>query len=288
MSSDTSILYYTNNLLSRDLLCYTLKETIKHCKNNKCELILTSHYPLSEKYETIILTEQKPLKEDSLYNYLVKDTVITEKDFEDIPHKIFVVGKLPYSYVSIFKQIILSMEKCNGDNIILMEHDCLYPEAYISAIKNALGNYQKEFSYCCFATCFLNRDGYFQATNGSYCLSGCSGKKKLLMEVFKRKIDLIENKKSFQFEPLFDTLHPKRIGDAGENEIIITSHLCIDTFLKGGCVLDIKHNLNADGFCAGNKYFYHHPYWGNYQQYAKLICEVPEYRWNYGITKFNY
>jgi len=289
MSADTSVLYYTNNLLSKDLLSYTLKETIRHCENDNCELILTSHYPLSDEYEIFDLVQRETLKCDNLYNHLIKEALITGKDLKNVKHKIFVVGKMPYSYASIFKQIVLSMEKCEGENIILMEHDCLYPDSYIPSVKKALINYGKNFSYCSFSTCFLNKNGFFKMDNGSHCLSGCAGKKKTLMEVFKRKIELAKNNTPFQFEPVIDILSPIILSEAkSKNEVIIDGHLCIDTFMKGEGILDIKHHLNADGFLMGSKYFHDHPYWGEDKKYINMISTVPENKWNYGIANFDY
>lgn len=288
MSLDISILYYTNNLLSKDLLSYSLKETIKHCKNNKCEFILSSHFPLSEKYENVKIGDQD-VTNDPIYDYLVRQPVITEDDTNGIDHKMLTVGKLPYSYLSIYRQILISLERCKGRNVILMEHDCLYPDNYINAVKKALIEYRRDFSYCSFATCYLNREGFFKINSGSYCLSGCSGKKDLLIEIFKRKIKLAENNEAFKFEPIINIMDALMIlKEKAKGEIIISDHICIDTFIKDGCILDIKHNLNADGLLVSKDYFHYHPYWGEDKKYIDMINVIPQAKWNYGIAKFDY
>ena len=52
-----AIFYYTNNLISPSILNSTLGQAIKHAKDNNCELILTSHFPLTKKYEKIEMEE---------------------------------------------------------------------------------------------------------------------------------------------------------------------------------------------------------------------------------------
>ena len=48
-----TILYYTSNLLGKNLLFRTLSEAIQHSKDNNCQLIITSHFPLTDKYEEV-------------------------------------------------------------------------------------------------------------------------------------------------------------------------------------------------------------------------------------------
>ena len=163
----TSVLYYTNNLLPKKLFKHVLNNVIKHTQENNCELIVTSHFPITKQYEEISLNSKKSYGEDvrpdgeqersKIYDYIVKDVVIEP----NINYKSFVVGKIPYSLNSILKQIVLSLENASHENIVLMEHDCLYPNNYISTVNKALTDYQKDFTYTASQTIFLNTLGFF-------------------------------------------------------------------------------------------------------------------------------
>jgi hypothetical protein len=285
----TSIFYYTNNLLPLKLFKYTFYNTINLCKENDCELILTSHYPITEKYEEINLNNSTNKKDNAIYNYIVKDFIIPEEDLKDVNIKSYVVGQLPYHYDSIMKQLLLSEEKCSGDNIILMEHDCLYPKDYIKVVNGFLDIY--DMTYSSFSNTLLSKCGYFNVAGGSYVLSTCSFRRSVFKDTYKRKLELINDKKQFLFEPYLD-IQQKKYRNSYKEEIIINKHLNIDNFLKGQCVLDIKHNFNTDGMLMGDSYFHFHDYWKEDSQYIQLIdvdiSDNNKKMWNYGIGKFNY
>ena len=292
----TSILYYTNNLLPQKLFEHVLGEVVKQAKENECELIITSHFPITEEYEEFSLGETNYAKDinqntgrfqvSDIYEYVNRNTQI---DTSNINCKSFVVGKIPYSLESILKQIHFSLEKCRGKNIILMEHDCLYPKNYIKTVNHVLTNYQKEFTYCSFNTVFLNEHGYFNIPNKSFLLSGCAGKKELLKGLFQRKIELIKSKSPFTFEPIL-SVEPEAKKERYPQEIIIDKHICIDSFLgENNSILDIKHHLNADGYFRG-EYYSDHALWGNAKQYKDMIdsVSVKHDKWNYGVAKLDY
>jgi len=210
-----SIFYYTNNILPPKLLNYTLNEALKHSQENDCELILTSHFPLTKKYEVVKLGEEhyyedmspitREKKKSSLYDYIISGNII-----EDDRVKAYVVGKLPYSLDSIIRQLLLSMEVCNGENIILMEHDCLYPKNYIESINKAVNGYNKDLTYCHYANVFLSSNGYCNQSNPTLFLGNCAGKKDLFKELYTKKLELFLSGKSRLFEPLLIILIIKR------------------------------------------------------------------------------
>jgi len=305
MEEGLSLFFYTNNLLCKPLLESTLKEAIKSCKENY-ELIITSHYPVLEKF-TEIPMEEGEYKDDinyktgeryksKIYDHIVEDLQI-KTDNPNI--KNYVVGRLPYSVESLFTQIVLSCEKAKYNHVILLEHDCFYPENYISVVKKYLIEHNYDFTYCSFARCFLDSSGFFTIDDNvalGYLLSSCSGKKELLKNLFQRKLDLLKEKKVILCEPLLDihsSLKAKGLEEY-KREIIIKKHLCIDVFIKNA-ILDIRHELNAsDGPSAyDHKYFQDHEYWGNSKKYIDMIKELKVdeedlKKWCYGTFRLGY
>ena len=295
-----SILFYTNNLLSRPLLKATTESAITHAKNNGCELIITSHYPISNSYIDHPLgptssykpdfdpTTQK-FKQSDIYNYIIKDLKV-ETSCNHI--KTFVVGKLHYSYESIYKQILFSLKQCSNENIVLMEHDCLYPKGYIEAVKKCLVSYQYHFAYCSFANCFLSEEGFFDISLRNFLLSSCSGKKDLFQKIFSTKLKLLQENKKYKFEPLLDIEPQKDRYD--KEEVVIEKHLCADKFLDGP-ILDIRHQLNSSPniLVREGEYLQEHEYWGNAKQYIDMIRAIEvEHKnaklWSYGTARQDY
>jgi len=273
-----SIFFYTNNLVSPLILEESLEGAIRHASENDCELIITSHFPLLKDYIDSPLIHSPIYKDDfnasknefyrsDIYNYVVKDLRIESK------YKNFVVGKLPYSYESIFKQILFSLEQASNDNIVLMEHDCFYPKGYINAVKKCLITYQYPFAYCSFASCFLNEFGFFDVAMRTFLLSTCFGKKDLLQRVFSKKLELLRQERKYKFEPLLNIEPLKDKYD--KDEIVIEKHLCADKFMDGP-VLDIRHQLNAspDILVRDGDYYQENEYWGNAKKYIDMIQAI--------------
>jgi hypothetical protein len=283
----TSILYYTNNLLPSQILENTLTAVNHLCLQNNCELIITSHFPITKSYEEIDISESpadrmysgkinvetKEARIANIYKHLVKDLRL------DLTcnHKSYVVGKLPYIHKSIFKQILLGMEKAKGEIVIFMEHDCFYPEDYISAVETALQ--QHGFGYCHQKCCYLDFEGFFRADT-RFMLSGVSGKKDLLTRIFSRKLELLNSGQPYYFEPVLDSATP----DFKEkySEVFATNSACIDPFLpENHDILDIKHKLNQGGQLAmlkthpGAMQNYQkiesHPYWGTVSTFMDML-----------------
>lgn len=301
----TSIFFYTHNLLPKELLRHTLSSAVKHAKINNCELILTSHFPLTNDYidkkmfdSPFYADEIDPVTRKSskspLYDYLVKETILTSKEIEGVDIKSYVVGKLPYNITSIVKQIILSLDMCSGDNIIFMEHDCLYPDNYVKTVETSLTNFGKDLTYCLYNICYLNFEGYFVPVdpNGLWLLS-FAGKKDLLRNIYERKLELSKSNKKIFLEPIL-SCHDSYVKSIEPRDMAVKNNICIDKFLgKDRPILNIKHKLNADGYTAGDKYFHDHLYWGNDKQYLDMMSEILGdnrilTKWNYGIAKLNY
>ena len=298
--SKISIFYYTHNLLSPSLLKTTLLSAVEHAKNNDCELIITSHFPLTTEYEEnrLIPIDEENYTEDinkatgerfksHIYDFIVKDLQL---DISEPNVKKYVVGKLPYSLTSIFDQIIFSLDNCTGDNIVLMEHDCFYPENYIPTVKKTLDDYQRDFAYCSENYIFLNSEGYFTIPQPIFVLGGCSGKKELFKRIFENKLELIKKNKPHKFEPILDIQNPP---PQLKEEILVHNHLCIDKWLgEYHSILDIKHGINTDGFFNG-EYKQFHPYWEKASKFINMIKSIKltdeeRKKWGYGISSLNY
>lgn len=289
-----SILYYTNNMISPDLLKKTLYGAIQHCRDNSSELIITSHFPLTDKYETVNLNDTEFYSKDldvktgnkvdhHVYKYLAKDLCI---HINDINYKSFVVGKMPYTLETIFKQILLSIQHSSSDKIAFMEHDCLYPNRYINVVDSVLESYN--MGYCADMNCILNVNGYFKIDNPGYFLSGCCLRKDVLQKCFERKIELINSNKPYRFEPMIDSFPEYDLKQFSE-EYIINRHLCIDSFLDGP-ILDIKHSLNQNGMLSSNNYRDYDEYWGESDQYLSLFSNYIEdeekKKYSFGLDMF--
>jgi len=284
----TSILYYTNNLLPPKILKNTLIAVNNLCLKNDCELIITSHFPITKNYEEIdisespedrmysgkINTETKEARIASIYKHLVKDIQLDL----DSDYKSYVVGKLPYVHKSIFKQIIFSLSKAKGETIIFMEHDCFYPEEYIAIIQESMKN--NDFGYIHKKYCYFDFEGFFKADT-RFVLSGCSGKTELLSSIFNRKLELLNTNQPCYFEPILD-LAPDDFKNKYKGEIFASNPICIDSLLpENHDMLDIKHKLNQGGQLSilktspGAMQNYikleSHPYWGNSSTFMDMI-----------------
>jgi hypothetical protein len=282
----TSIFYYTNNIAPPKLLEHSFLNVIKHCKDNNCELIVTSHFPITKSYTTVSIGNNNQ-PSVPIHRHIVSDLSI---DTDGLDVKNYVVGLLPYSHASIIKQILFSEERCSGDNIILMEHDVLYPDNYIPTVERFLGN--RDLTYCHLNIAFLNTNGYFNIDAGSLILSTCAFKRNILKGIYSKKLELINENKPYLFEPLLNSASKYHI-DFYKKESIVENHICIDIFLKNKCPLDIKHHLNTDGMLISDNYYHFHPYWGEDKAYIEMIrsAEIDDKNkklWNYGIGKLNY
>ena len=183
----TAIFYYTNNLLCKEILKTTVEDVIRHAEENKCELIITSHYPVLSK------STEKELPVDNvssafnivgdakqLDKYVVKDLRI---DGGGRATNYVVVPQKQKSPTTIFDQILLSMEVSHGSNIVLMEHDCLYPKNYVSVVNHALND--SSFTYCTNNSLCVSWKGYFKNPFLDFYLSSCSKRGKISSNLLK-------------------------------------------------------------------------------------------------------
>lgn len=304
-SMKTAILYYSHNLLNDKLLMKTLSSAIETSKENDCELIVVSHFPLTDKYEKTPLFNGRPYyrfengKKDPMYRFLTELSVNTSG--ADV--KSFVVGKMRYKLISIIKQFLFALEQTDADNIILWEHDCLYPKEYVDKAKIGLEN--SDLAYVYRRRTVVNSEGFFAGKNNLYYMSGFSAKRELFLDIFKVKERLFyeaENTKDFIFEPILPFLRLKANNEKGgkkykshrkphPDDLVIESNFNLDDVLpEHHDILDIKHGLNQSGKKLCRTYSQSHPYWGSVKDYEEYMCfegmsEKEMMRWGFGISE---
>lgn len=236
-SASLALLYYTNNLVSPFLLKSSLESVSKMAEKENAEIIVTSHFPITEEYEVENLgDEYYSVNRSNLYDYIVKDQII------DVPRnaKSFVVGKLPYSLESIMKQILFSIDNCESDNVIFMEHDCFYPSNYLGAIDQALNKLGADIVFINKKRTFLNANGFLHYKLSTALLSGFAGKKDVMKNIFENKLKIInERGRLTSIEPVVDCSEISPIIHHPD-DIKIDNALCID-YLLDGTILDIRY-----------------------------------------------
>ena len=248
-----SIFYYTNNVLPKKILEKTLNDCIKIVEENSdTELIITSHLPLTKSYDDVSGNFSSFLDKrlSEVYSSL-------ELDIECPRIHSYVVGNLPHVVSSIVYQILFSLDKCSGENVIMFEHDVLYPDTYFKEVVSELDK-GYEFIYYNNAVNFSQLG--FSKDEKSFYLSRFSGKKKC----WKALYDYLEKSGSTDIEPGFE----------GTKEIVKRDTLYFKNYkiVDGkNPALDIDHGLNTSGkYITGDNYSVD-PYWGNMMSISSLF-----------------
>jgi len=273
MDMSSTIFFYTNNLLHRNLLRKTLITAVDCARFSNAKLLVTSHFPLFKEYIDVS-SEFGGLKEDNLPEDY-KELCIKDLNLDNEPHAInYVTGKLPYKPKSILDQLIFSCDHCNTDNIVLFEHDCFYPHDYVKIVEEQLKRY--DITYCMEAYCMVNRKGFYVCEPHPY-LSSFSGRRETFTDIFKKKkemygevIRMLEPVvpcdlvlKDIKWTDGKEHMIPKILrvktkydGDkevyakseeraAQINEIIASNSFCLDRVLGNECILEFQHGLNC-------------------------------------------
>ena len=291
-----SIIYCTNNLLPPLLFDKTLNDAHDHAERSSSELIVASHFPVLKSF--IKINDDINLTIDNKINVLNK---IVSLSFDFNNSRNYVFGKLPYSLETILEQLLYAIKLAESDKIIIMEHDCLYPDNYVDVMSDCLD--KEDIAYISKAKVFLNFNGFFN-TIEQLTMSNIAWKKDLAIKVIERKLRLAKENGTFEaFEPIIyrkEDMERKpllramleQIKNDPNRDIPILDFVCADDiFIKVNKVaLDIKHGLNQSGYIKVNedKYFEFHEYWGNSYDYTSLFslenCDNLKY-W-YGVKVF--
>ena len=262
-----SVFYYTHNLLSANILEKTLTSCMESCKKNRCELILTSQYPLTFSYynDKIFFdkVEETPIRQE-LEQLITKNLAI---DYDnELICKPYVLGKMPYSIKTILEQLLFSCSMCEGKFVTLMEHDCLYPPNYLSVVENCLKKY--EICHCLKNTCFASEYGFVKSLPHVY-LSSFSFRKELFVKILKNKLDMLSKYGFTIVEPMSRVSvndlsegsfkdEECRNGVIGQEMFLDDlSSKCIDEDLgDGNDILEFVHGLNSSSIDIMFKYMF--------------------------------
>jgi hypothetical protein len=247
-----SILYYTNNVVPKKLLDRTLSDCIDLVENNKdTELIITSHLPLTDKYTDVKASFNQ--FEDSR---LTKVCVKLSKTVSNNRISPYVVGRLPNKIGSIISQIMFSLKVAKGQNIIMMEHDVLYPKHYL---KDVLFELAKGYEFVLAKNSLAFSDLGFSKNPGHF-LSRFSGNKDSWIEFYNYLID----KDSKQVEPGLRGIEKTE----SRNVLYYDNYGIYD---NKNPVLDIEHGLNTYGKCKYDEYCDNDNYWGDKKGISSLF-----------------
>jgi hypothetical protein len=283
---DVSVIFYTNNVLAKSLFDYTFHHCIEHCRLNQCELIIISHYPLTEQYDTCYM-DTKPKfvqtvnpEDGTETSSPIYDMIIEERyPIHGVDYRAFVVGKMEYGALSTMKQVRLGIDRAWNDNIVLMEQDCLYPYNYIETCRRSLA--VKDVAYILNNRIMLNMDGFFPGTNSIY-LGSMAFRKKILKDDLDFKIETWAGKDL--------TVEPVPIGFPCKPDDRTYDAYCMDSDMgENNAIMDIKHMLNVCGYFIPQEYSDIHSYWGKADKYIDMFKDIKlpkKNTWGYGIAGY--
>jgi len=254
---ETTLIYYTNNIVPKNLLHRTLTDAVHYSDINNLDLVVTSHYPLSH-HPTFVKLFQELESYVSIDKYRVVEKIVNEELFPRA--RFFAVGNLPSLLTSLVRQLIFTLEQVKTETVILIEHDVLYPKSYFGRVIEELGKgYDLVFS----KNSVMYNDGFLKLDKPFIFLSRLSGKTETLINHFSKYNpgETLEPIPS-QYKDL--NLHKCKIYD--NCSVIDNEHP----------TLDIKHGLNLtasvmtkEGASQTNEF------WGNKED-IKSLLEVPE------------
>ena len=256
--SNTTLLYYTHNLVPKPLLLKTLSTILETSKKLNLDLVITSQFPLSKNpvYENICMESSQ----EKIDKFVVWGEFFDEKDYPNV--KTFVIGRFPRLLTSLVKQLVYTLKKVKTENVIFTEHDILYPEGYFEAILEKLNSgskiiYADNYVFFC-------RDGFYSISK-AVCLSRFSGNTKFFLDFFGRRTNKLE-----RFEPILPG-----ISLVPPFSKVDSQDVCQNYVILGfpNPVLDIKHGLNTVGCHIVNKCEDSNPYWGSRSEIIKLISD---------------
>lgn len=272
-------------------MTHTYHCTVGHALGNDCELVIVSQFPITKNYDKEILSEDQFYAEDHLGNTpAIYDNIVTLGWDITVPNSQYiVVGKLPYTLESIIRQILVGLKRMSCDNVLFMEHDCLYPVDYICAADKAFG--LRDFTYVSFMHRILSYEGYWDLKQPAFVLGASGGNRKLMIEVFENKLKLIREGKPFRFEPML-IIEPAIKLNQYPDEIYIESSICMDTFLEENHkVIDMKHGLNQNGYlnADADRAEMTDPHFGDAGNYIAMMGGFNNDEgasWRFGIDRF--
>lgn len=215
---------------------------------------VVSHYPV---FDNFVYNRQSNLveKQHKQFSDVLLKTPIFDPSMFSSQHANIVVGECEYNCNTIYSQLLLGTNFDRG-NVIIMEHDVLYPINYLKIVSSVLNSGLD--------ACYWN-SGKFFSENGFYDVFGVMTLSRFAMRwnSFRR---VYENKleKGIAFvEPGL-----KGIVNDENREDIITDNFAM---LNGLDTIDVRHGLNVSGNYLVDSYSDYHEYWGSAEEIKPLI-----------------
>lgn len=255
---NTTLLYYTHNLVPRPLLLKSLFSILETSKKLGLELVITSQFPLSKNpvYENICMESSQ----ENVDKFVIWGEFFDEKDYPNV--KTFVIGRFPRLLTSLVRQLVYTLKKVNTQNVIFTEHDVLYPEGYFETVLEKL-NSGSSLVYATNSIMFC-RDGFYSVPK-SVCLSRFSGNTNFFINHFNKRMRGMEN-----FEPILWGITPISPFAKINQQDVCQDYTALELLNP---VLDIKHGLNTSRHYVVSKYQDSNPYWGSKDEILKLISD---------------
>ena len=261
---DCTILVPTHNLVPVNIFKTVIDNVLSQVESDglDVELVIVSHYPVTDEYKSVDLPIVALSGHEGIGDAIVKNPILSVRNC-NIPVRNFVVGERAYSLETIYAQLMLGLEHALCENIVIVEHDVLYPSGYFRSMIDALNS---GVDFCCWRNCsFFCRYGFYEVPR-SLAFSRFSFKSHFL----SRFISSVSQEEMLVMEPEIDL----DCGAFSSGEHGIYDDYGINakyTILEGEDVLDVKHGLNSSGNVFVENYEENHPYWGNEKKWLNLI-----------------
>lgn len=265
-----TILVCTHNLVPKKLFIKVLEDCVfKQARIWDCDVVVVSHYPVLNNYIEEDLTRIEKMNHEQFKNVILKNSIVHCDSFCDVSCVTnIVVGERAYSVETLCDQMALGLKYSKADNVVVMEHDVLYPDSYVDYMSKALDN---GTSFCCWKNgVVLSSNGFFE-TPGWVMFSRFAWKKSFLIKYLAS----MEEFKSTVLEPI---IMSASLGNTGETYWDYEAYglkakytTVEDSTGIGNDVLDVRHGLNSSGNIVVEKYYDEHPKWGNKNLWSDLV-----------------
>lgn len=248
-----TILVCTNNLVPKRLLEQVLANALAVARaQGDTNVVVVSHFPVFFSH-TPVNIEVEEERHISLDDALIKEPFVNPDAFlaEGIN---IVVGERRYDYTTILRQMEVGLKYC-GDNVIIMEHDVMYPHDYLETMIESL---EKGYDFVVWGKhCFLTFSGYIPGPN-YILLSQYSGTK----EAWSKYVsDSLKQMPSVFEPPIY----------ASDGSILDGCLKLIDV----PPVLDVKHGFNTTGNISSDTFEDWHEYWGPFDK-MQTLCGMDD------------
>jgi hypothetical protein len=193
-----------------------------------------------------------------LEEYLNQDSELKDRKVTN-----YVVGEKQYYLKTLVKQMKIGADVALGNNILIAEHDVLYPLDYFNTMINNLNNgldvvIWENFCYLCYM-------GYVSTPLKGLFLSRHAFSKSCFLEYVTNR-----DQNTFELlEPSLCNINVVLSSLLNGDRVIENFKILNDPTLPD--VLDFKHGFNSDGQISADKYLDFHPYWKYKEIYLNMV-----------------